>query len=92
MNVFKEIRMQKQLTQKDLAKILAAANLTLGEITPDLISRWENGVYYPNLSIRQWYAEHSNIPLSEINRRLLEGLKTPKAQKIAPENQLKMNI
>ena len=83
MNVFKEIRMQKQLTQKDLAKILAAANLTLGEITPDLISRWENGVYYPNLSIRQWYAEYSNIPLSEINRRLLEDLKTPKAQKLS---------
>ena len=92
MNVFKQIRIQKQLTQKDLAQILNEANLTLGEITPDLISRWENGVYYPNLSIRQWYAEHSNIPLPEINRRLLEDLKTPKAQKIVPDNQLKMDI
>ena len=92
MNVFREIRMQKKLTQKELANIINAANLTLGEVSDKLISFWENGVYYPNLSIRQWYAEHSNIPLAEINRRLLEGLKTPKAQKIAPENQLKMNI
>ena len=92
MNVFREIRIQKKLTQKELANIINDANLTLGEVSDKLISFWENGVYYPNLSIRQWYAEHSNIPLSEINRRLLEGLKTPKIQKIATENQLKMSI
>ena len=92
MNVFREIRMQKRLTQKELASIMNTANLTLGEITDKLISFWENGVYYPNLSIRQWYAEHSAVSLDEINRRLLEGLKTPKAQKIVPDNQLKMNI
>lgn len=54
----KEARLHKKLTQKDLAEILC--------VTPQAISKWENGVGLPDVAMFPTISEKLDIPLEDL--------------------------
>ena len=68
-NFIKSIRLEKKLTQKELADILG--------VTYQAVSKWENGKNIPDLSIIKKICDEFNINIDE----LLNGVKKGQKQK-----------
>lgn len=56
--VFKQNRKAKELTQEQLAEIF--------HVSPQAISRWENGATYPDIEILPSIAAYFNITVDEL--------------------------
>ncbi len=54
----KRLRLQKELTQEELSEVLG--------VSPQAISRWENGVAYPDITLLPAIANYFDITLDEL--------------------------
>lgn len=57
-NYLKELRMQKAMTQAELAEIIGVSNRS--------VSRWETGASLPDLSILVWLAEYYEVEIADL--------------------------
>lgn len=64
-NILKKLRQQKGFTQKDIAKSLI--------ITPQTISKWENGISYPSLDMLVALSELYDVSVDDLVKGEIEN-------------------